>query len=130
MRAIALAPMPVVSGVGHETDVTLADFAADLRAPTPTAAAELAAPSAQQAHGRLAAIASLLRQRVEAMQDVHTQRLDQLALRLARPADGVGRRAHRIDLLEQRLASACRRGLERRVVHLDEIEGRGGAHRA
>jgi exodeoxyribonuclease VII large subunit len=124
VRAIAAAPLPVISGVGHETDVTLADFVADLRAPTPTAAAELASPSTQDCLDALGAFASVMRRRVENIQDLQAQRLDRLALRIARPAEIVRRRLYRLDLLAQRLAAAARRTLERREARSLELQMR------
>ena len=111
VRAIRAAPMHVVSGVGHETDVTLADLAADLRAPTPTAAAELVAPAtaAQQRH-LLELEAALVRRSLSVL-DSQAQRLDRLTVRLARPGDALARRRHELDLLGQRLAAAPARAL-------------------
>jgi exodeoxyribonuclease VII large subunit len=106
VRAVHAAALHVVSGVGHETDVTLADLAADLRAPTPTAAAELVAPATA---GQLQALRDLelaIVRRTRAALETEAQRIDHLALRLARPAEVLARRAHLLDLLEQRLASA------------------------
>jgi len=103
-RAIAASPVPVVSAVGHETDFSLADFAADLRAPTPSAAAELLVPDQREICARLAAvqrrIGALARQRLR--QDA--QRADRAALRL----DAQRPRA-RLQLLRRREADARRR---------------------
>ena len=63
-RAIAAMPVPVVSGVGHETDFTIADFVADLRAPTPSAAAELVTPSREQLHERVSRLAAQMAEAV------------------------------------------------------------------
>jgi exodeoxyribonuclease VII large subunit len=108
VRAIAASPIPVVCGVGHETDVTLADFAADLRAPTPTAAAELAAPSQRQALEQLDALALRLHRPLRRTLDAHAQRLDQRALQLARPSALLAAHRQRHALLAQRLLAALR----------------------
>lgn len=111
VRAIRAAPMPVVSGVGHETDVTLVDLAADLRAPTPTAAAELVAPETISQRRALDRFAQALAKPVASALDTEAQRLDRLSVRLARPGEGVTRRVHGLAALEQRLQVALARAL-------------------
>jgi len=111
VRAVRAAPMQIVSGVGHETDVTLVDLAADLRAPTPTAAAELVAPATATQEQALRELEVALLRRTRAALETHAQRIDRLALRIARPAEAVARRAHALALLEQRLRSAPARAV-------------------
>ena len=107
VRAVAASPMPLICGVGHETDITLADFAADLRAPTPTAAAELAAPAAADLLDGLRALASRLSRGVERVLAARAQRLDRLAPRLAPPAARIAAQARRLDQMATRLAAAA-----------------------
>ncbi|WIT11672.1 exodeoxyribonuclease VII large subunit [Paucibacter sediminis] len=102
VRAVAASALPVICGVGHETDFSLADLAADLRAPTPTAAAELATPSRSSCLDALDALARTLRRRLEQRLDAAAQRLDRVALRLARPSDSLTRQRRRLALLAQR----------------------------
>ncbi len=102
-RAIAASPMPVVTGIGHETDFTLADFAADLRAPTPTAAAELASPERRTLLLQLDRLdAQLRRHAVRLVQD-RIQRLDLLARRLLHPAERLRRQRVQLDVLARQL---------------------------
>ena len=108
VRAIASCALPVLCGVGHETDVTLADFAADLRAPTPTAAAELAAPARLDCLAALQTLGSAMRQRVQRALDARRQRLDHAALRLARPTELLHRQRQALAMLQHRLAAAVR----------------------
>lgn len=121
VRAIADCAVPVVCGVGHETDVTLADLVADLRAPTPTAAAEIAAPATATCAEALAVLQRRAMQRTHAALDTQAQRLDSLALRLARPAEGVRARRQQLALLGQRLGTAGTRLVERRGLQLDQL---------
>jgi exodeoxyribonuclease VII large subunit len=85
-RAIRACPLPVVVGVGHETDFTIADFAADRRAPTPTAAAELASPSRDELAARLGECARCLSRDMRRRLDYATQAVDACARRLVHPA--------------------------------------------
>lgn len=104
--AIAQSPIPIVSGVGHETDVTIADFVADLRAPTPTGAAELAAPRRDQMLQELDAIMQALMQRVRQRVEREAQTLDQLALRLGHALPNPDRMREQIAGWQQRLNQA------------------------
>ena len=106
VRAVAASPVPVVCGVGHETDVTLCDLAADLRAPTPTAAAELAAPAREELLQRLGGLQDRLAQGVQRQLDRQAQRLDGLARRAGQPALRLQAQAQRLERLRDRMGSA------------------------
>ncbi len=115
-RAIAACPIPVVSGVGHEIDFSIADFVADQRAPTPSAAAELVTPAAAEILETL----DRLRQRLALAQHVRLQQRSQvlrgLGRRLAQchPGRRMSERMQRLDELEQRLHRSALRALEAR----------------
>lgn len=90
-RTIVQSPVPLISGVGHETDFTIADFCADLRAPTPTAAAELVSAPREVWLGALDLMEERLREAIAARLDTLSQRLDVATGRLGRPSGLVAR---------------------------------------
>ena len=124
VRAVAASPIPVVCGVGHETDFTLADFAADLRAPTPTAAAEMVAPERAACLAGLDQRQAQLRQALQRRLDREAQRLDRAGLRLSRPTDVLRQHQQRLALLDQRHTAALPRALQQHRQRLDLLATR------
>ncbi|MFG6449468.1 exodeoxyribonuclease VII large subunit [Roseateles sp. BYS180W] len=121
VRAVAQSGLPVVCGVGHETDISLCDLAADLRAPTPTAAAELAALPTQEWLEHLQSLQQRLRRSVLAHLDRRAQRLDRVSLRLARPGAMVSRQHQRLNNLANALAQQLKRQLAQRQQRLERL---------
>jgi exodeoxyribonuclease VII large subunit len=124
VRAIVHAPVPVISAVGHESDVTLADLAADVRASTPTAAAELAVPDRLALIEELGLLEARLRRDIRHVVDRRRLVLERLARRIADPARQLGRRRQQLDELVARAESALRTGWKRRARLLGELEKR------
>ncbi len=150
-RVIAQSPVPVVCGVGHETDFTIADFVADVRAPTPTAAAEMAATDRgvalqvlsdlenrltrgllrqQDRHAqRLDGVATRLGLGLVRQQDRQSQRLAAVAARLSRPQSLLGQHNQRLDRLSSRLQSGAQNQLTLSRHRLDRQQDRLGFSR-
>lgn len=123
-RTIARSPVPVVCGVGHETDFTIADFVADLRAPTPTAAAELVAVAREVWLDALARLLERLQDSVTGRLDREAQRVDAAAARLGRPS-GLAT-VQRVGLLSvaRRQRLATRAVLARQQRELTQLQAR------
>ena len=122
-RAIYASEIPTVSGVGHEIDFTIADFVADVRAPTPTAAAELVTPDQLEISQTLARIQQRLRQRVIENIKLKRHNLQWIEKRLTQqhPQVRLQQHAQRLDELEQRLRRAHKALLHHRASHLSTL---------
>ena len=120
-RAIAASKLPVVSAIGHESDVSIADFVADLRAPTPSAAAELITPDSAVLEDQLASVHRRLA--LNMMQSVHDKRREvtHLERRLRHPANHLTELNQRLDDLERRLTRGIRSVLSNGVSRLAAV---------
>lgn len=123
VRAIAACTIPVISAVGHETDTTLADFAADRRAPTPTAAAEMAVPVRAELLGLLSELESRRQRAIGRHLAQARERLDQRARRLPQPQALLAAQAQRLDDLGERLRRALGHRTEIAAAHLARHAG-------
>lgn len=113
-RAVYRSKIPVISAVGHETDWTMCDFVADLRAPTPSAAAELVVASRDELRSTLEALAARSRRSVQHLLAAHTSRLNGLRRALHDPRTMLGHMAQRTDDLTARLERGLNNAVSRR----------------
>jgi exodeoxyribonuclease VII large subunit len=126
VRAVAACTVPIVSAVGHEIDFTLCDFAADVRAETPSAAAELVSSNYLAVVERLERFGSVLDDRLERALETAHERLDHARsrLRLLSPAAGIEQRHLRLDDLRNRLGAALRTATQLRREQLQHARAR------
>lgn len=126
-RDIAASALPIIAGVGHESDVSIADFVADLRAPTPTAAAELACLPRQVLLDQLSGLRALSQQIMTRKLERLSQRLDRLGYGLVSPAQRLQHQRQALALVSNRLEQACpdfarlADQLQRRSLTLDRM---------
>lgn len=123
-RAIAASRLPVISGIGHETDFTIADFVADVRAPTPSAAAELVSPDRDDLIAMLTRVESLLERAWRTGVHRRGQQLAHLRARLRHPGQRLRDLAQRLDGLELRLKRAQQLYWQRYRLQLDQLQAR------
>jgi exodeoxyribonuclease VII large subunit len=113
-HAIANCSIPIISGVGHETDFTIADFVADLRAPTPTGAAEISTPDSLELKRDLETMAGHLKRATRLKLEREAQRLDQLSLRLSHAIPNPQKMHEKLVFLQERLTRAISSSIESR----------------
>ena len=123
-RAVAASPIPIACGVGHETDFTIADFAADLRAPTPTGAAQMATPDRAELGHRLRHLKERLALDMQRRLRTQAQRLDGLGRRLQHPAARLQGQARHLGQLARRLDLAKQALLQRHGQQLGQLSRR------